>query len=67
MAATFPSQRAAEPTFSLPLVNQITPLSFSPCLQGVLDSADWDMFRKTVGGDINDFMDAIVGFIEKKL
>jgi len=34
-------------------------------LRGALDSADWDMFRCSSGGDINEFTEATVGFIGK--
>ena len=34
-------------------------------LRGALDSVDWDMFRFSSGGDINELTEAVVGFIGK--
>ncbi|XP_041841970.1 uncharacterized protein LOC121640325 [Melanotaenia boesemani] len=34
-------------------------------LQGALESADWDMFRSSAGGDIEEFTEAVMGFIGK--
>lgn len=34
-------------------------------LQVALDSAAWDMFRSSAGGDVEEFMEAVVGFTDK--